>query len=159
MTRRLALIALLLLTPLTFASTPSDRLAIDAALDRWLLAWQEHNPQLAAQDYSEDADWTNAFGATRRGRTEIQAMLTEVFAMDFVMAGDTTYLPPEVRFVSDSLALVRTTARRKGQKTSSGDQLGERQTTHLRVFQKGVQGWKIISHLISDARSTERPSH
>ena len=48
---------------------------------------------------------------------------------------------------------------RSGQLTPSGQPLGTRHTTHLRVFARSHAGWKIVSHLISDARGSERPHH
>ena len=158
---RIALIFLtmMVLSPAARAQDEKDRAAIEAALSNWLAAWETKDPALAARDYSADADWTNAFGMTRRGREEIEALLTEVFGLPFVMAGDTVYPPPEIRFLTETIALVRTEARREGQMTSDGESLGVRRTTHLRVFEKRKDEWLIVSHLISDARDTERPAH
>ena len=96
---------------------------------------------------------------TRRGREEIEAILTEVFGLPFVMAGNTVYPPPEIRVLTETIALVRTEARREGQMAPDGESLGVRRTTHLRVFEKREGEWLIVSHLISDARDTERPAH
>ena len=63
-----------------------DTAAIEQAVENWNTAWKVEDPKLAAQDYSDDADWTNAFGMTRVGRADIEQLLTEVFALPFVMA-------------------------------------------------------------------------
>ncbi len=159
MTTRWILLLAIVASPLCRASTAADEQAINDALQRWLTAWETLDPGLAARDYSSDADFTNAFGHTRRGRAEVEGLMTEVFGLRFVMAGKTQYSPPEIRFVSNELALVRTAARRTGQQTKAGEELGVRQTTHLRVFEKQPDGWRIISHLISDARNRDTPEH
>ena len=152
-------ITLLIASPSAFAQTDEDRVAIEGALANWLAGWDDKNVELAVKDYSADADFTNAFGMTRRGQDDIRALLEQVFSFGFVMAGDTVYPPPEVRFLMSDVALVRTSAERTGQMTAEGESLGVRRTTHLRVFEKRDGRWLIVSHLISDARDTERPAH
>lgn len=136
-----------------------DSADIEDALGNWLQGWEQGDVELAVKDYSEDADFTNAFGMTRRGRADIRDLLNVVFSLDFVMAGDTAYSAPEVRFLSANIALVRTSAERQGQLTTDGESLGVRRTAHLRVFEKREGQWVIVSHLISDARDTERAEH
>src|SRR5690606_25137795 len=68
--------------------TDKDRLQIEQAIENWNKAWQTKDYRLAAQDYSEEADWTNAFGMSRKGRTEIEQTLKEIFALPFVMEGE-----------------------------------------------------------------------
>ena len=61
-------IFLLLISLALFPSAQSgelaetDRSQIMQAVHRWEKAWADKDPVLAAQDYSDDADWTNAFG-------------------------------------------------------------------------------------------------
>ena len=153
------IIVLLLASPAALAQSDEDRAAIDSALQNWLAGWDAKDVDLAVRDYSDDADWTNAFGMTRRGREDIRAQLEFVFSLDFVMAGDTVYASPEVRFLNDDVALVRTSSERAGQMSPDGESLGVRRTTHLRVFEKRDGQWLIVSHLISDARDTENPEH
>jgi uncharacterized protein (TIGR02246 family) len=136
-----------------------DRLAIEQALEHWNEGWRTRDARRAAQDYSDDADWTNAFGMHRRGRAEIQALLTQVFALPFVMAAESQTVEQSVRFISSRVALVRTRVVREGQLTPSGEPMGARHTTHLRVLCKSGSAWQIVSHLISDARDTGRPEH
>ena len=139
-------------------ATP-DRVAIERAVENWNAAWKFKDPALAAQDYSDSADWTNAFGMSRVGRMEIERLLTEVFSLPFVMAGDSETVAQEIRFVAPDLALVTTRVQRKGQRNPSGQDIGQRRTSHLRVFAKTDGRWQIISHLISDARDTRAPVH
>lgn len=141
------------------AKTAGDREAVVTALDRWDRAWAVKDPTLGAADYAEDADWVNAFGMRRKGRAAIEATLREVFALPFVAAGVSETKGHDVRFLADDLAVVITSVQRRGQKTPSGEELGVRRTTHQRVFEKRAGKWMIVSHLISDARDTERRGH
>jgi uncharacterized protein (TIGR02246 family) len=140
-------------------TSKGDQPAIEQVIENWNRAWQTKDPKLAAQDYSDDADWTNAFGMKRKGRTEIEKILTEVFALPFVMAGQSRTLEQSVKLIKPDVALVTTLVERTGQQVGSGAELGPRQTSHLRVLIKSKGRWKIISHLISDARHTEQRGH
>lgn len=134
-----------------------DHKAIQTASENWYKAWDTKNYRLAAQDYSDDAVWVNAFGMKVIGRAAIEKRLKEVFALDFVMSGATKVVEQQIRFLSFDVALAESRVERVGQKTPSGENLGKRQTTHLRVFQKLQGRWQIVSHLISDARDRQRP--
>jgi len=140
-------------------TSKSDQFLVEQAIENWNKAWQSKDFKLAAQDYSDDADWTNAFGMKKKGRAEIEKVLAEVFALPFVMAGQSKTVEQTVNFIKPDVALVVTRVERAGQQVSSGAELGTRQTSHLRVFVKSKGKWKIISHLISDARNTEQPKH
>ena len=95
----------------------------------------------------------------RRGRAEIQKFLAEVFSLPFVMAAQSKVIEQSVKFIKPDVALVITRVERVGQRTPTGEELGTRETTHLRVLMKSKENWKIISHLISDARDPQRREH
>ena len=155
------LLALILTATLPFAQAGEpegasiDSAAIEQALLNWDNAWKTKDHVLAAKDYAVDADWTNAFGMTRKGKDQIEATLKEVFALPFVMAGDSQVVSQEIRFLDQGTALVRTRVERVGQLNPDRQALGTRHTNHLRVLKKADGQWRIVSHLISDARSTE----
>ena len=135
-----------------------DSLNIIQKVDDWNKAWKIKDPLLAAKWYSNDADFTNAFGFSMIGRKAIEEYLTRVFKMDFVMAGDSEQTSLKLKYISDKSVLVISTISRKGQKMSDDSELGPRRTTHHRLFHKD-EGWSIIAHLISDARSIETSNH
>lgn len=139
--------------------TNEDRAAIEKAVENWIAAWERKDAHLASQDYAEDADWTNVFGVRCRSRAELETTLTRIFSSPFAMAGRDTVVGQEVRFLRPDVALVITRVERRGQLMPSGEPMGTRQTTHLRVFERAEAGWKIVSHLISDARDQERRQH
>ena len=95
----------------------------------------------------------------KKGRAEIEKILAEVFSLPFVVAGQSKTAEQSIRSIKPDVALVVTRVERAGQRTPSGSELGTRQTSHLRVLMKSEGRWKIISHLISDARDTERREH
>jgi uncharacterized protein (TIGR02246 family) len=139
--------------------TTEDRAAIEKAVENWMAAWERKDPHLAVQDYAEDADWTNVFGVRCRSLAELEATLTQIFSSPFAMAGRDTMVGQELRFLRPDVALVRTRVERHGQLMPSGEPMGTRHTTHLRVFERAEAGWKIVSHLISDARDPEHRQH
>lgn len=158
-TRLVAAIVLLTSCATTQVGLEDDRAQIEAAYADWYEAWQTKDHVLAAKHYSDDAEFVNAFGMRRVGREQIHQLLEEVFALDFVMAGASETVRKDVRFLDDSVALVTSEIRRVGQRTSEDQALGDRKTSHLRVFEKRGGRWVIVSHLISDARKTQGADH
>jgi len=135
----------------------ADRSQIMQAIQRWEQAWEDKDADLAARDYSDDADWTNAFGMRRIGRERIEELLSEVFELPFVMAGTTTYEYHDFTTIERATVLVRSRAIRAGQQLPDGTTERPRRTNHLRVFSKSGERWAIVSHLISDERTPGRP--
>lgn len=138
------------------APTTADSSAIFGAIANWERAWELHDAALAAQDYTDDADWTNAFGMRRIGRDSIQALLEEVLDLPFVMAGTTEYEYHDLRFLGSDVALLRSRSIRAGQQLPDGTVQEDRRINHLRVFVKRGERWAITSHLIGDERTPGR---
>lgn len=134
----------------------ADSAAIMSAMSNWERGWDVYDAHLASRDYSNDADWTNAFGARRIGRDSIRALLAEVFRMPPVAAGRTEYEYHALRFITPDVAVLRSRAIREGQLLADGSS-PPRHINHLRVFVKRNDKWKIISHLISDERTPGQP--
>jgi hypothetical protein len=65
----------------------------------------------------------------------------------------------DIRFIRPDVALVKTRIERRGQLMSTGEPMGTRYTTHLRVLVQGGEGWRIVSHLISDSRAEGWSKH
>lgn len=136
----------------------NDSIQIVKKVDDWNKAWKIKDADLASKWYSEDADFTNAFGFSMIGKSAINEYLNRVFKMDFVMAGNSEQTSLKLKYINDNTVLVITTISRKGQKLNDNSELGPRWTTHHRLFQK-TEAWKIIAHLISDARSIQTNKH
>ncbi|TMU56065.1 YybH family protein [Flagellimonas algicola] len=136
----------------------NDSILIVNKIDDWNRAWKTKDAVLAAKWYSDDADFTNAFGFSMIGKDSIESFLTRVFKMNFVMAGDSEQTSLKLRPMSENVVLVVSTISRKGQKMSDNSELGDRRTTHHRLFKK-QNSWKIVAHLISDARKIGTSKH
>lgn len=121
------------------------------AINNWYEAWDTKDVELAVKDYGWDCDWTNAFGDRVRGKDELRALLTRIFAMDFVMAGESENTFDDFTFLTDDIAYVRSQTVRKGQKQRDGTLMDDRLVNHLRIFWRLDDEWQIVSHLISQA--------
>jgi len=121
-------------------------------------AWDQGDADLAVRDYAEEMDWTNVFGVTCTSRDELRSLVADMFSQPHVMAGRDLLMDQEIRFIRPDIALAKTRVERHGQLLPSGEPMGTRFTTHLRVFARGEEGWKIVSHLISDSRTDGWPA-
>jgi uncharacterized protein (TIGR02246 family) len=155
-------ILVLILMPLfTYGQKLSikDSVQISSMIKDWDTAWNIKDFQLASKWYSDDARFVNAFGDKRNGQKEVQDLLKEVFSLPFVMAGNSQTLEHQYQILNSNTVVVHTAILRKGQQMPDGTAIPERQTTHMRVFEKGNNGWMIKAHLISDARDKQAPKH
>jgi uncharacterized protein (TIGR02246 family) len=136
-----------------------DRRAVEATVANWMNAWERGDPELAVRDYAEETDWTNVFGLTCTTREELRTLLAEMFSQPHVMAGRDSVMGQDIRFIRPDVALVKTRIERRGQLMPTGEPMGKRYTTHLRVLVQGGEGWRIVSHLISDSRAEGWSKH
>ena len=66
----------------------NDSIQIVEKVEDWNKAWKIKDANLAAKWYSDDSEFTNAFGFGMIGKSAINEYLLRVFKMDFVMAGN-----------------------------------------------------------------------
>ncbi|WP_428410113.1 YybH family protein [Hyphococcus sp.] len=134
------------------AETAGDEAAVLATLESWNRGWAEKDAALAVQDYSDDTDWTNAFGDRFQTREALQEGLEFIFSLDFVMAGDSAGNEfADVTFLTPDIALIRSKLVREGQQFSTGEVRPDRHINHLRVLERRDGKWQIVSHMISQA--------
>jgi uncharacterized protein (TIGR02246 family) len=133
----------------------ADEQAINQTIKDWDLAWETKDVALAIKYYADKTDWTNAFGARVQTKTELEALLTRIFNMDFVMAGKNNYGDNEVTFLNDSIATVRSQNIRTNQLWPDGTPMEDRYVNHLRVYKKISGNWLISDHMISQAWPTQ----
>jgi uncharacterized protein (TIGR02246 family) len=130
-----------------------ERDAVLQTLDSWEEGWRTKDAALAARDYADDCDWTNAFGDRFQGKEALEDGLAFIFGLDFVMAGESEgNVIEDVAFLTPEVALVRSKLLRVGQETGTGEVMADRHVNHLRVLQKRDGRWVIVSHLISQAK-------
>lgn len=146
------LLALFFISNHALAQTTADSVAILKIFDSWNQGWAEKDVTLAIKDYSEDVDFTNAFGDRFQGKESLKKGLEFIFSLPFVMAGNSSNSEfTDITFLSSDIALVRSKLIRTGQQTSKGKIMPDRHINHLRVIKLIDGEWKIVSHLISDA--------
>ncbi|PTB96483.1 hypothetical protein C9994_07160 [Marivirga lumbricoides] len=129
----------------------ADKKAIMTTIENHNKGWENRNVALVLKDYADSTDWTNAFGDRVRTKQELRELLTEIFSLDFVMAGKQNYAENDLTFLGDNIALLRSRNLREGQKYSNGEAMPDRDINHLRVYEKIDGQWKIVSHMISQA--------
>jgi len=113
----------------------TEQAAVLKTLESWAEGWRTQDASLAVEDYSEDVDWTNAFGDRFQGKDALREGLAFIFSLDFVMAGQSeghTY--EDVTFLTPEVALIRSTLVRTGQGTGTGEVMADRHIHHLRVL-------------------------
>ncbi|MBV1855059.1 YybH family protein [Catellatospora tritici] len=103
--------------------------------------------------YTADADWTNAFGTSRKGGAAIEAYLANLFADRHFAAGKPLGPPQaDIRLLTADVAVARTYLERAGQQTADGATMPVRRNFSLKVFTREPDGWKIASDMYMDAR-------
>jgi uncharacterized protein (TIGR02246 family) len=136
------------------ASLPeADQDAVTTTLLSLLTGFRSRDADQLVGVYSDDADWVNAFGTTKKGGPEIVSYLRGLFADANFDAG-TLKAPPEsvIRVLSPQIILVSTHLQVEGQKLVDGGTIAVRDNFSLRVLQRQESGtWLIVSEMYNDA--------
>lgn len=140
----------------TTKGNAKDEEAIKQVIANWDKGWKEFDAQLATQDYAEDADWTNAFGVARKGRSEIHKFLADTFTRPDMRSRRSTPSTVVIRFVRPGVAVITSKRETVGQGTVSGGVYPTRKTHDLRVMVKEKGGWLVVSHLIMDEKEVRQ---
>ncbi len=131
-----------------------DEHAIGHTLRTLMMAFQRREADLLQSVYTEDADWTNAFGRSLHGREAIVTYLRELFADANFGDGEMRGEPQvDVRAITDDVVVARTYAEITGQRTVDGGTIAVRRNHSLKVLQRQAEGdWRIVSEMYMDAR-------
>ncbi|WP_182347148.1 SgcJ/EcaC family oxidoreductase [Tomitella gaofuii] len=143
------------MTETTGTDTDEDAAAIEKTLTTLLMAFATNNADDIDTVYTDDAEWTNAFGHRLKGRRQIADYLAELFADPRFTAGSATGMPEiTVQELADTVVAVWVRADITGQETADGGQLGLRHNHSLKVLTKCDDGrWLVCSDLYMDART------
>lgn len=137
------------------ADLSKDEEAIKSTLMGVLQSIRTGNAEGLAELYTDDADFTNAFGTRLTGGPAIEEYMTGLYANEHFAAGELVGEPEvSVRPLGEGavVAHVRTTI--VGQETQDGGQLGERDTNSLHILEKQADGaWLIAVQMFADART------
>ena len=136
--------------------SPEDKQAVGELMMKLAGAFRGLDATGVEELYSDDADWTNAFGTSKKGGAEIAAYLKRALADEHFGAGKPVG-PPQasMRFITDDVCAVTTYIEREGQETSAGEKLAVRRNHSLKVFRREADGWKIVWDIYMDAREDE----
>ena len=113
-----------------------DELVINQTIQDWDRAWESKDLELALKHYSDDIDWTNAFGDRVQSKDELKELLSFIFNMDFVMAGENNYGKNDITFLSRNIASVKSLNIRKNQKWPDGSKMEDRRISHLEFMKE-----------------------
>lgn len=135
------------------ADSPEDAEAIAEVMNQLGEGWGSSDPEAVAAVYTDDAEWTNAFGDVVRGSDELEDYLGWLLSQD----SDTTsaaeaqsYQRLSLRYVDDCTAIVHGVTRSARSGARSGE--GKRRVHNTYVLAKENGQWKIAHHMIMDAR-------
>jgi uncharacterized protein (TIGR02246 family) len=127
--------------------------AIGEMLRRFSAAATARDAKAYASLYAEDAQWMNAFGDQRKGRSEIEAFLARLFNHPGERDTKGTMIgSPTLRLVRPDVAVVQWVILGEGQRDDAGKVLPKRKTHHSLVVAKDQDRWLIVNHLIMDER-------
>jgi uncharacterized protein (TIGR02246 family) len=131
-----------------------DEVTIRQVIANWDQGWKVFDAELATRGYSRDADWTNAFGISRKGQTEIHKFLADLYKNPGIRSRQSTPSTTTIRFIRPDIATASSYRETVGQKSASGAAYPTRKTHDLRVLVRDKATWSIVSHLIMDEKET-----
>jgi uncharacterized protein (TIGR02246 family) len=107
--------------------------------------------------YSDDADWINAFGTVKKGRTAIVEYLRGLFRDGNFNAGELVAPPAsQVRLLTPDVVVVSSHLQIQGQLLVDGDSIALRDNHSLRVVVRQPNGdWRVESEMYMDARTDQ----
>lgn len=136
----------------------SDKIAIDQLIDQFWSAWSSQDAETVAITHSDDAEWTNAFGRSFRGRKDIEVFLGErlfpMFNKEVSKAEANDYKPISRRYIGSSAAVIygRLESNRGSSAGSTNRKIG-----FAFVLEKKGEQWKIANQIITDLRERRGP--
>jgi uncharacterized protein (TIGR02246 family) len=130
------------------AFNAKDEAAIRQVIGHWDKMWHGGDVREVTNDYTDDAEWMNAFGTYRKGGSAILSF----FAPFGKMNRNTTVTELRIRYVRPDVAAVWESYETVDQRTAGGAVYPPRKTHSLRILTKTDGRWLIISHLIMDEK-------
>ena len=130
-----------------------DEAVINKSIKDWENANLNKDLELAIKHYSDQTNWTNAFGVKIHSKEELREFLLVIFNMDYVLVGENNYEKNQITFINENTATVWSKNIRTNQKWADNSNRDDSYINHLRVFQKNDGIWQITDHLISQALS------
>ena len=127
--------------------------AIGEMLRKFSAAATARDAKAYASLYAEDAQWINAFGDRRSGRSEIETFLARRFSHPGERDTKGTMIgSPTLQLLRPDVAVVQWVILGEGQRDDAGKVLPNRKTHHSLVVTKAGDKWVIANHVIMDER-------
>jgi uncharacterized protein (TIGR02246 family) len=142
MKRTLLSVPLLALAPPAPGAAEDDR--PQALVDRFVRAWNAHDPTAMGELFTEEADFVNADGVWSQGRQWIRAQLERGHITRFK---GTTLVETNtrLRMVKDNVAIMHFQWEMSGEVDAHGKPVAKRHGIMLIVAVQEVHGWRILS--------------
>ena len=137
----LAVVATAVILPMPVAAE-DDR--PQALVDRFVRAWNAHDPKAMGDLFTDEADFVNAEGVWSQGRPWIRAQLERFHTTKFK---GTTLVETNtrLRMVRDNVAVMHFQWEMSGEVDASGKPAPKRHGIMLIVAVQEVHGWRILS--------------
>lgn len=134
-------------------ASPQDAEAIRDLMRRFGQARSANDAKGAAAAFSENVEWTNAFGDVVRGSDNLEKFLAWLFAGDEVgttQGEGVEYKPISIRYLGDDAAVIHGMTKSTRGEARSGE--GPRRVHLTWVVAKENDEWRIVHQQITDAR-------
>jgi uncharacterized protein (TIGR02246 family) len=92
-------LATLAFSHVALAEPTADEAAIRQIIASWDQGWKTFDAALATRDYAADADWTNAFGVSKKGQPEIHRFLADLYKSPGIPSRHSTPSTTTLRFI------------------------------------------------------------
>ena len=131
------------MTALGQSGKDADQKAIRDVMDKFMDAWNRHDPHAFAAVFAEDADFTNVLGIGASGRAKIEEFHAPVFATIFKNSHQ-KYDEIKVRFIRDDIAAVDVHWQMTGATDPQGNPRPDRHGLLNFVMGKDAGRWQIV---------------
>ncbi len=130
--------------PQAASAASGDEAAIRQVCSEFVSAWNKHDPKAMAATWAEDGDLINPFGASAKGRTEIESFFAKEHGA--AMRG-TTYDSQQIdiRMLSPTIAVTDWTSEVTGMHDPKGAELPPFKHHVFGVFEKKHGQWLAAS--------------
>ena len=131
--------------------------AVHGIVDGLRAAWNRHDAAAFAQCFSHDAEFTNVFGTTTRGRTEIERNHAFIFST-FLKDSRWTESQAEIRWIRPDIACVNIRWELIGSRDAEGNEWSPRRGLISLVASEAGGEWSIeVFHNMDLPRSEQKP--
>ena len=132
----------------------NDEQAIREVLANFEKAFEKRNAKIYAANFTEDAEWENAFGNREKGRDNIEKRIGGVYQM-FQQANQ-KIKETRIHFITSDVAVADVDREILGQVSEGGDRkLPPRNVRTTHVLKKENGKWLVIVFRVADLRNPQ----